>query len=292
MATEPSYEIGEIARIIEEASAFFDVVRLVDPVSMVVYSVEDGEVREQLGTCSHVWGKVERCENCISARCFIDGKRYSKFEFIDQDIYHVVAQRVVVDGRPFVLEVVTASNDNVLLTAFGNNDFVERITRYNRKVYTDELTGLSNRRFLDERFGITVDRAAHGNLPLAVVMIDIDDFKDVNDTRGHLSGDKVLACAAQAILRGLDPGNDDIVARYGGDEFFAVLGGLSREELAAKLERIRAIAQEENVGVTFSIGAFYQDPVRICDTRKLVLRADRAMYGVKSVTKDAFAILE
>ncbi len=292
MAVELSYRKDQIAQLIAAASRLFDVVRLVDPVAMVVYSIEDGELHEQTDNCFHVWNKTERCENCISARCFMEQARYSKFEFIDNDIYHVVAQPVEIDGDKYVLEVVTASNDNVLLSAFGDNDFVERITSFNHKVYTDELTGLSNRRFLDERFGMIAERAVHAGTPLAVVMVDIDNFKEVNDTRGHLAGDKALAAAARVLREAFAPGSEDIAARYGGDEFLVVLAGISRDELENRLARVKALTAQRELGITFSMGAYYQAPARTLDTKKLILHADRAMYGVKSAQKNGYAIAE
>lgn len=109
---------------------------------MTVYTIENGELHAQPDSCFHVWNRTARCENCVSSRCFMKRERYSKFEFINNDIYHVVAQPVEVDGKRYVLEVVTASNDNVLLSAFGNNEFVDCVTTFNCKMYTDDLTGL------------------------------------------------------------------------------------------------------------------------------------------------------
>lgn len=290
MADTSNYQLAQIERIISETSELFDVVRLVDPISMTVYSIRDGELVAEPGGCYHVWKKGDRCENCISSRCFMDGARYSKFEFIDQQIFHVVAQPVTVEGQRYVLEVVTASNDNVLLTAFGNNAFVERITTFNHKIYTDELTGLSNRRFLDERFGLMIDRAQHDGSSLAVAMLDIDDFKDVNDKQGHLAGDRVLTLTAHALREGLVPTDDDILARYGGDEFFAAFIDLSADELKVRIERAQAALARENLGITLSIGAFCQEPISITDSKELIQRADRAMYQVKAVGKNGFRI--
>ena len=290
MADEPHYQLEQIGRIIEDASRLFDVVRLVDPISMTVYAIEDGELVAEPGGCYHVWKKGDRCENCVSSRCLMDRERYSKFEFIDQDIFHVVAQPVYVDGTRYVLEVVTASNDNVLLTAFGNNDFVERITSFNRKIYTDELTGISNRRFLDERLSLAVDRACREETSLAAIMVDIDDFKDVNDLRGHLAGDRTLTLAAHALREGFAPGDNDILARYGGDEFFAALLGLSVPEVEERAERARAAMEAENPGVTLSIGIYYQERATVLEPKELIHLADRAMYHVKAAGKDGHRI--
>ena len=292
MLNDRTYDIGKISQIINDASTFFDVVRLVDPISMTVYSVENGELHAQFDSCAHVWNKSKRCENCISSRCIADGQRYSKFEFIDKDIYHVVAQRIMVGEKPYVLEVVTASNDNVLLSAFGNNAFVDKINSFNRKVYTDELTGLSNRRFLDERFGILLDRAKYDGMSVSSVMVDIDDFKEVNDSQGHLAGDALLKAAGRVLNQAFRPDEDDILARYGGDEFFVALRGLSREELKLRLDNLLSIAKEHQLGVTFSVGAYYQNPVHTLDAKKCILHADRAMYSIKASSKNGYSIAE
>lgn len=292
MAVERVYKVDQIAQVIESASELFDVVRLVDPIGMVVYAHEDGKLVAQPGGCHQVWGKEDRCDNCISAKCFMDERRFSKFEFIDRDIYHVVAQPVEIDGERFVLEVVTSSNDDVLLSAFGNNDFVERITSFNRKVYADELTELSNRRCMDDHFAILAESTARAASPLAVVMVDVDDFKHVNDTRGHLAGDKVLRSVASAIKQGFAPGHHDIVARYGGDEFFSALCDLSVDELRERIESVRNLIAQTGEGVTVSIGAYYQAAAARQTPEQLIAKADEAMYAIKSHSKDGYAIRE
>ena len=286
------YGKEQIAQVIDDASNFFDVVRLVDPISMNVYSFEGGELVAQQGGCHRVWGKEDRCENCISAKCFMDERRYTKFEFIDQDIYHVIAQCVEVEGARYVLEVVTESHDDVLLSAFGTNDFVDRITTFNRKVYADELTGLSNRRCMNDRFAILVDSAQREGASLAVVMADIDDFKLINDTYGHLAGDEALQFAAKTLLECFEPTDDDIIARYGGDEFFVALKGISREDAKRRTESVLARIGGYEPGITVSMGAYFQEDVRIDDPKSIIRRADEAMYTAKAAGKNNCVIRE
>ena len=222
----------------------------------------------------------------------MERERYSKFEFIGSDIYHVVAQPVEVDGKRYVLEVVTASNDNVLLSAFGNNEFVDRVTTFNRKMYTDDLTGLSNRRYLDERLDILINRSVVDGTPLSVVMFDIDDFKGINDRLGHLAGDEALSRVAEALREALAPTAEDILVRYGGDEFIAVLRNVSEAELEHRLRSIPPIEVDEGMRVTFSVGAYYQEKVENLDAKTLIQRADRAMYDAKATGKNSFAVEE
>lgn len=292
MEAVPKYKKAHFQELAAEMSQLFDVVRLVDPISMMAYTIEGGELRAQPDRCFHVWNKTARCENCLSARCFMERERYSKFEFIGNDIYHVVAQPVEVDGRRYVLEVVTASNDNVLLSAFGNNEFVDRVTTFNRKMYTDDLTGLSNRRYLDERLNILINRSVLDGTPLSVVMLDIDDFKDINDGLGHLAGDKVLSRVAEALREALAPTTEDILARYGGDEFVAALRNVNEAELECRLRLIPPIDVDGGMRVTLSVGAYYQEKVENLDAQTLIQRADRAMYDAKATGKNSFAVEE
>ena len=143
----------------------------------------------------------------------------------------------------------------------------------------DELTGVGNRRFL---FGHLPEQAQAGN---AIIMIDVDHFKRVNDCYGHLGGDKVLASAAhalQAMLR-----RTDLIARFGGEEFVIFLSRLSREEARAMAERLRLqmAALEIDVGgvkcnITISIGLAWLDcPGRSWD--EWLNLADAACYQAK-----------
>ena len=102
----------------------------------------------------------------------------------------------------------------------------------------DPLTGFYNHRYLHERFGEEVVRAQRTGQPLSVLMLDLDDFKLVNDTFGHLFGDRVLAWTAELIRSTLRA--SDIPARYGGDEFAILLPDTGADAAHHAAERIRA----------------------------------------------------
>jgi diguanylate cyclase (GGDEF)-like protein len=150
----------------------------------------------------------------------------------------------------------------------------------------DPLTGFYNHRFLHERLGEEVVRAQRGRKPLGVLMLDLDDFKLVNDTFGHLFGDRVLTWTAEIIrstLRG-----SDIPARYGGDEFAIILPETDHDEAVRAAERIldafrnRPFVGEQRgpVPISASIGvATYPDTGRT--PTDLIAAADRALYTVK-----------
>jgi diguanylate cyclase (GGDEF)-like protein len=151
---------------------------------------------------------------------------------------------------------------------------------YKDLAYTDTLSGLPNRRAFEDRAVRLRDFS--DAKPLAVLMLDLDGFKPVNDSQGHEAGDRVLALIARTIAGGLREG--DFVARLGGDEFAALLPrtGLAEAELLA--ERLRESVEDAGSGdsVTASIGvAMLED-----DVRRALLQADVALYEAKNAGRN------
>ena len=149
----------------------------------------------------------------------------------------------------------------------------------------DPMTGLHNRRWLEEMYTREMNRSNMGNFKLTAFMIDIDHFKQVNDTYGHLAGDKVLISVAQALIRSLRP--SDMPVRYGGEEFSVFLPGTTEENAKIIAERIRrnvenmTITLHDNnlLQVTVSIG--FAERIKNDTVASLIDRADKALYHAK-----------
>jgi diguanylate cyclase (GGDEF)-like protein len=149
----------------------------------------------------------------------------------------------------------------------------------------DPMTGLHNRRWLEEMYTREMNRSNMGNFKLTAFMIDIDHFKQVNDTYGHLAGDKVLISVAQALIRSLRP--SDMPVRYGGEEFSVFLPGTTEENAKIIAERIRrnvenmTITLHDNnlLQVTVSIG--FAERIENDTVASLIDRADKALYHAK-----------
>ena len=149
----------------------------------------------------------------------------------------------------------------------------------------DPLTGLGNRRNFDESLGSAHRRARRQGLGLAVLMIDIDHFKRLNDTYGHPEGDRRLRAVAE-ILDGCLQRGDDLLARYGGEEFIAALPSPDITHALSLGERLRAAVETAGLPaadaiVTISIGVAWQAASEDADPRGLVDRADQALYRAK-----------
>lgn len=150
---------------------------------------------------------------------------------------------------------------------------------------TDPLTSVSNRRGFDEAFAALATRP-EPSPPVAVFMIDIDFFKRLNDARGHAAGDECLKIVAGVVSSELRHGQD-LLARFGGEEFVAILPGVGPEEAAAIAERVRAAVEARGVSnpgaeggvLTVSVGVAVSPPASV---ERLVARADAALYEAKS----------
>lgn len=158
-----------------------------------------------------------------------------------------------------------------------------------RAARTDALTGLGHHGALMEALAVEVQQARDTQEPLSVVMIDLDDFKTVNDTHGHPLGDRLLMAVADRLRHAARKGS---VFRYGGEEFTVLLPGASRSDAAVVAERLRVAIGEAlfelepgpSLQVTCSLGGATLGPEH--DASTLIERADRALLRAKNTGKD------
>lgn len=166
----------------------------------------------------------------------------------------------------------------------------ERLVHAREELYDqatrDGLTGLWNRVAIIQTLDSELARASRGGTALAIVMADIDHFKHVNDTYGHLAGDDVLREAARrmnSILRKYDS-----IGRYGGEEFLIVIPGCQFDDSLAVVERLREAVSDEpytvfgaNCRTTASFGLAWNDCPDSTDANRLLREADSALYSAK-----------
>jgi two-component system cell cycle response regulator len=150
----------------------------------------------------------------------------------------------------------------------------------------DPLTGIWNRNAIFDTFRAELARALRENKPIAIVMVDIDHFKDLNDTHGHMAGDAVLREFTGRIARSLRP--YDGVGRYGGEEFLVVLPGCDLPSGMKHAERLRALMADERFDtsegrhtVTCSLGVASTSSADQKDMDSLIRAADAALYRAK-----------
>lgn len=177
------------------------------------------------------------------------------------------------------------------LLELGQQDLEKTNAHLQQLLRSDALTGIANRRHFDAQLDEEFRRAVRSHMPLALLMLDIDSFKQYNDTYGHQAGDETLARVAQALaLFARRPG--DVAARYGGEEFSLILPGSSEADALVIADEIVAYVFEKNMPhrsarasdrVTVSIGvAAFAPEQGGLDVAALIAQADQALYFAKS----------
>ena len=198
----PEYRISEnndaeIRQTISKLTQVFDVVRLVDITDNEIVRSGCKPGNEEMinacrgNKCYAIWGKTQRCKNCVSSKAFEKRGQVSKLEFADDSIVQIISKYVEISGKPYVLEMIYKDNDGVLLGAYGKTDFMDNIVNYNRQLYHDALTGAYNRRYYEEQ-------AKSMRYIDAVAMLDANNFKDINDHYGHAAGDCLLKAVCES----------------------------------------------------------------------------------------------
>jgi diguanylate cyclase (GGDEF)-like protein/PAS domain S-box-containing protein len=201
-----------------------------------------------------------------------------------------VSSKLVVLDKPYALNISRDITERHLAEV----EVQKLHEQLREQALRDPLTGLYNRRYLDESIKRELARAARNNQPVAIIMCDIDHFKLVNDTHGHLAGDEVLRVFAELLKK--HARGSDIVCRFGGEEFVMFLPDMPpavayqraeqlRTELAAK--RITLGAAVIQVTASFGVAAF---PKNGKTMDSLVSAVDAAMYQAKEAGRDRVVV--
>jgi two-component system cell cycle response regulator len=172
-----------------------------------------------------------------------------------------------------------------------NKQLEESLRRVEEAAATDPLTGLYNRRHFGKVFEQLFAEAQRYGCDLSCVMIDLDGYKQLNDTLGHQAGDQLLVVAARAISTNLR--KMDVAARYGGDEFVLLLPRAATSEAASVAARVRedfghasATLLRRNAAVTMSVGIGSLEGDKVFSTEQLIARADAALYRAKALGRN------
>lgn len=286
----PEYRISEnddaeIRQTISKLTQVFDVVRLVDITDNEIVRSGCKPGNEEMinacrgDKCYAIWGKTQRCKNCVSSKAFEKRGQVSKLEFADDSIFQIISKYVEISGKPYVLEMIYKDNDGVLLGAYGKTDFMDNIVNYNRQLYHDALTGAYNRRYYEEQ-------AKSMRYIDAVAMLDANNFKGINDHYGHAAGDCLLKAVCESIKECIR--SSDILIRLGGDEFVLLMANIPEIVFYQKITEIKQRISEiklpdyPDIKCAAAIGGVYG----IQPIENALTEADRLMYIDKNASKE------
>ena len=256
----------------------FSVVRLLDAETILnAAKGKNQNISAEPCRCFDFWETGKRCRNCISLKALEEKNKKTKLEFWENNVYHVTAHYVEVDGKPKVMELIQYLDEADIVDIDGSERLFTKLNGFQDELYRDVLTGIYNRRYYEDQLRKQI-------LPAGIAMIDLDDFKLYNDTCGHNAGDLALTTVA-GVIRGMIRRTTDILIRYGGDELLLVMPGVKEEDFTQKLRQIQNEVHSKEVPgfsrlqLSVSIGGVLSEEHKI---ENAVEMADKLMYRAKN----------
>lgn len=279
---------GEKLLELKYLNQLFHRIRIVDPIKKRVIE-ENWEKTTEDRKCFQLCNGNNICENCISIRAYNENTSVMKFEYIDNNIYMIMATPVNKEESTYVIEAIRDISDCKIVDVVEDKTVYalkKKLDKINKLIVIDELTKCYNRRYINEKLPIDIELAKANNLPLSIAMIDIDYFKLINDKYGHLLGDLVLKDITNVIKNNIRV-KSDWIARYGGEEFLILFNDASKEEAYNLLKRIKSVVENSifkygdiEINTTISIGIASLTS-EVDDMDKLIRIADENLYKAK-----------
>lgn len=286
--------IKEIEDRLSIFKTVYDIIRIIDPITKKVLEVNNITGEETNKHCYGFWDKNMVCENCITMRAYIEDDTVVKLENKENKIFFITATPVSINDKKYIVEIVKDITQNRQLCDINISiptDTKSIIDEMNDKIIKDELTSVYNRRFINERLPVDINKSRILGTPLSIIMTDIDFFKNINDNYGHVTGDKLLKDFASLLKNSIEEGND-WVARYGGDEFLIVLNNIDEvmafkiaENIRKKLEVTKFIYNDITISITSSFGVYSISDNEL-DLSNIIASIDENLYKAKNTGRN------
>lgn len=267
----------------------YQVVRIVEPTTKKVFVNEGDLSTYKDGFCYSFWENGSYCENCISTRARIENDIVYKLEYAPDRVFMVTAMPIKTEEKVVVIEMLKDITDSMVIDTVDNRDkevMKDYIMNINNMIVRDELTGVFNRRFINERLPVDIVQSKIYKYPISIIISDIDYFREINNTYGHLEGDKKLKEYAN-ILSNYIEGKKNWVARYGGDEFIVCLVDTGKEEGIKIANELRnkvfkeMLPMEDNKPISGSFGLYTLLPEDLKTAEELIEIVDFYLYKAK-----------
>ncbi|MCX7711312.1 MAG: GGDEF domain-containing protein [Clostridia bacterium] len=300
MSIEKILKLEELKNSIDLLKKIYDFVRIIKPIEKQVYDLDTDLLIETPHKCHDLWRNGKICSNCISMRAYNEKDTFFKLEGMNDRIFMILAVPVQDSAETFILELIKDITRSMALAppANLNHPLLSTLCEIGQQQIHDSLTGLFNRRFIDERLPPDLLHSQMTATSFAVIFADIDKFKTVNDTFGHIAGDHVLKGFAEILQAGVD-GKNGWAARYGGEEFLVCLKGESAASLKDFTETLRKQieyhvfnAAGKSIRITSSFGVCLLCKSWNVTAEEFIDLADKNLYKAKSDGRNQVVLTE
>ncbi|MEG2109125.1 GGDEF domain-containing protein [Clostridium sp.] len=267
----------------------YDYIRIIDPIKNTIIntSSNNSEIIESNFSCYKFWERNEMCTDCTSIKSYIEDDTFFKIELKNDEIYLVISTPFKIEDKTFIVELIkNISKNSYYKDDSYNNSIHNLLSNIDNILSTDELTKIYNKKFIYDQLEKDLNSNLESIYPLTFMMIDIDFFKNINDTYGHVIGDKVLKDFV-SILNSNLKGTNALLGRFGGDEFLILFRNISLDKINTLGESIVKSIEDYDfkynglsITLTCSLGSYtiFDKNIAVED---LVKASDHNLYLAK-----------
>lgn len=267
----------------------YDMIRIINPNNNKILSTDNNTINTDTH-CYELWDRDGICENCISKKAYESNETVVKIEYNKNRIFLVMASPINIGKETYIVELVKdISKGGAIIDR--EREYAESIEKFLKNIQEttliDDLTGVYNRRYIRERLEVDVEKSIREQKSMSVIMADIDYFKEINDTYGHIVGDNVLKDFTRIASKYIRSNGSDWIGRYGGEEFLIVLNDTDEDKAEIIAERIRKNLEETTLeykgnkfSITCSFGVYGFRDLDM-NTEDIIHRADINLYEAK-----------
>lgn len=267
----------------------YDMIRIINPNNNKILSTDNNTINTDTH-CYELWDRDGICENCISKKAYESNETVVKIEYNKNRIFLVMASPINLGKETYIVELVKdISKGGAIIDR--EREYAESIEKFLKNIQEttliDDLTGVYNRRYIRERLEVDVEKSIREQKSMSVIMADIDYFKEINDTYGHIVGDNVLKDFTRIASKYIRSNGSDWIGRYGGEEFLIVLNDTDEDKAEIIAERIRKNLEETTLeykgnkfSITCSFGVYGFRDLDM-NTEDIIHRADINLYEAK-----------